>query len=188
MPRVKTLTLLRHAKSSWDNPDLSDHDRPLNERGERDAPEMGRRLRERGIRPSVLVTSSAKRTRHTARHVARALGFPIEFIQVEKSLYHASPATMLKVIADLDTQFHHVLLIGHNPGISELAERLSDGLVTNMPTAGMSVADTTSASSVTDWATGPRRVGQSNAIAPLFPRSVAQPHHLPPGPAFADNP
>ncbi|MEL7024526.1 MAG: histidine phosphatase family protein [Pseudomonadota bacterium] len=137
MPRVKTLTLLRHAKSSWDNPDLSDHDRPLNERGERDAPEMGRRLRERGIRPSVLVTSSAKRTRHTARHVARALGFPIEFIQVEKSLYHASPATMLKVIADLDTQFHHVLLIGHNPGISELAERLSDGLVTNMPTAGM---------------------------------------------------
>ncbi|MEL7310423.1 MAG: histidine phosphatase family protein [Pseudomonadota bacterium] len=137
MPRAKTLTLLRHAKSSWDNPELPDHDRPLNARGERDAPEMGRRLRERGIRPSGLVTSSAMRTRHTARHVAQSLGFPIEFIQVEKALYHARPEQILKVLAEQDPQFHHLLLVGHNPGISELAERLSDGLVTNMPTAAM---------------------------------------------------
>ena len=131
------LTLMRHAKSSWGDADLEDHERPLNERGERDAPEMGRRLKERGLRPTALVTSSATRTRHTARHVAKALGFPIEFIQVDRSLYHASADDMLGVIADQDATFHHLIVVGHNPGISVLANRLSDDLVGDMPTAGV---------------------------------------------------
>ncbi|MEL6215218.1 MAG: histidine phosphatase family protein [Pseudomonadota bacterium] len=137
MSRRYTLTLLRHAKSSWDDSSLSDHDRPLNERGDRDAPEMGRRLKERGIRPSALVASSATRTRHTARHVAQAIGFPTEFIHIEKTLYHASAEQILKVIGEQDAQFQNLLVVGHNPGISDLAERLSNGLVVNMPTAGM---------------------------------------------------
>lgn len=137
MSKTRTLTLLRHAKSSWDNPELDDHDRALNQRGERDAPEMGRRLKERGVRPSNIIASSATRTRHTARHVARSLGFPIEFVEVERSLYHATAGRILDVIAQQDNTFHHLVVVGHNPGISDLAARLSDDLVVNMPTCGM---------------------------------------------------
>lgn len=147
MSTKHTLTLLRHAKSSWDHPGLSDHDRPLNERGKRDAPEMGRRLKARGIRPSLLLASTAKRTTQTAKLVAKAIGFPTEFIQRERTLYHASPDEIMRVVCAQDPAFQHVLVIGHNPGISELANRLSDGIVGNMPTAAMITLE----ADVDDW-------------------------------------
>ena len=87
----KRLTLVRHAKSSWDDASAADHDRTLNGRGERDAPMMGQRLLERGARPSLILTSTAKRARKTARLIAKQLGYPIEFIQGESELYLASP-------------------------------------------------------------------------------------------------
>ncbi|MEO0574175.1 MAG: histidine phosphatase family protein [Pseudomonadota bacterium] len=146
--KTHSLTLLRHAKSDWNDPDLSDHDRPLNQRGERDAPEMGKRLRARGIRPSLLMTSTAHRASQTCKMVAGALGFPVEFIHRERELYLAGPQTILNTLARQDESFHHVLIVCHNPGISEFAQMLSDNLVTEMPTCGMLTIE----AETPDWA------------------------------------
>ncbi|MEL6868648.1 MAG: histidine phosphatase family protein [Pseudomonadota bacterium] len=146
--KTHSLTLLRHAKSDWSRESLSDHDRPLNERGERDAPQMGKRLKALGVRPSLLVTSTAKRAVQTCKLVANNLGFPLEFIHRERDLYLASPQQIMRTLAQQDPSFHHVLLVGHNPGISELAQRLSDGLVVDMPTAAMLTVE----GETPDWA------------------------------------
>lgn len=134
---MKRITLLRHAKSSWAQPGLADHDRPLNQRGQRDTPVMGRRLAARGIRPSLIVTSPAKRARQTARLLAREIGYPIEFLQSEKSLYLADPATILDVIALQDDAFSDIVVCAHNPGITNLANQLCDQSIDNIPTCGM---------------------------------------------------
>ena len=88
---MKRLTLLRHAKSSWTEPSLADHDRVLSERGERDAPRMGKRMAARKVRPSLIIASSAARARATAKFIAEALKYPLEFLQIEKELYLADP-------------------------------------------------------------------------------------------------
>jgi phosphohistidine phosphatase len=133
----KRLTLLRHAKSSWNNPSLDDRDRPLNKRGERDAPMMGQRLLKKSTRPSLILTSPAKRARQTARLIAREIGYPIEFLQTEPDLYLAAPGDMLDVIAQQDNAFNDIVLCGHNPGITELTNRLSGRAIDNVPTCGM---------------------------------------------------
>jgi phosphohistidine phosphatase len=137
MPR--RVTLLRHAKSSWGDPSLTDSDRPLNNRGERDAPMMGHRLLDQGVRPSLILTSSARRARQTARLVAREMNYPIEFIQGEPDLYLASPETMLEVIGRLEDSFNEILICAHNPGITELANQLCGIAIDNVPTCGIVV-------------------------------------------------
>jgi phosphohistidine phosphatase len=138
--------LLRHAKSSWSQPGLNDHDRPLNQRGQRDAPIMGRRLVTHGVRPSLILTSSAKRARETAKLIAREIGYPIEFLQTEKSLYLADPESILEVIELQDDTFSDIVVCIHNPGITELASRLSAQSIDNVPTCGIVIieADTDS--------------------------------------------
>lgn len=138
---MKRLTLLRHAKSSWSQSGLSDHDRPLNHRGQHDAPVMGRRLITHGVRPSLILTSSAKRARETAKLVAREIGYPIEFLQTEKSLYLADPETILEVIEQQDDTFSDIVICIHNPGITDLANRLSSQSIDNVPTCGMIVIE-----------------------------------------------
>ena len=133
----KRITLLRHAKSSWKDASLADRDRPLNQRGNKSAPDMGKRLAELGVRPSLLLTSPAKRARETARLIARELNYPLEFIQSESELYLATPETILQVVARQDNGFNDVMLFGHNPGITELANRLGDRNIDNVPTCGM---------------------------------------------------
>ena len=133
----KRLTLLRHAKSSWNNPGLDDRDRPLNKRGERDAPMMGQRLLKKETRPSLILTSPAKRARQTARLIAREIGYPLEFLQTEHELYLADPGTMLAIIAQQDNAFNDIVLCAHNPGITDLANRLSGASIDNVPTCGM---------------------------------------------------
>ena len=133
----KRITLLRHAKSSWNDASLADRDRPLNRRGNKSAPEMGKRLAKLGVRPSLLLTSPAKRARETARLIARELNYPLEFIQSESELYLATPETILQVVARQDNGFNDVMLFGHNPGITELANRLGDRNIDNVPTCGM---------------------------------------------------
>lgn len=133
----KRLTLLRHAKSSWNNPELDDRDRPLNKRGERDAPMMGQRLLKKETRPSLILTSPAKRARQTARLIAREIGYPLEFLQTEHELYLADPGTMLAIIAQQDNAFNDIVLCAHNPGITDLANRLSGASIDNVPTCGM---------------------------------------------------
>ena len=135
---MKTLVLFRHAKSSWDDERLDDHDRPLAPRGDRDAPRMGKRLARRKLDPDLLLTSTALRARATADHLAAALGLARSRIRVERRIYLASPGELLQVIADLDDNLASVLLVGHNPGLTDLANMLLPSLrLDNLPTAGV---------------------------------------------------
>jgi phosphohistidine phosphatase len=133
---MKTLTLVRHAKSSWKDGGLSDRDRPLNKRGERDAPRMGRFVAEAGIRPSQIISSPAVRAWTTARIFARELGYPVEFLQREDGLYLASLDNLLDVVATQDAGFGSLMLFAHNPGLTDFANYLVPGLTSNLPTSG----------------------------------------------------
>jgi phosphohistidine phosphatase len=134
---MKILTLVRHAKSSWGDSALSDQDRPLNERGERDAPEMGRRIAAHGIRPSLIITSPAVRARTTAKIVAGEIGYPVEFLQREDTLYLASLDDLLDAVFSQDEGFNSLMVVGHNPGLTEFANFLVPGITNNLPTAGV---------------------------------------------------
>ena len=134
---MKTLTILRHAKSSWSYPDLSDHDRPLNKRGERDEPVMGERIKAAGIRPSLIISSTAVRAWTTAKVIARELNYPKEFLQREDHLYLASLDRILDTIVSQDNGFNSLMVVGHNPGLTDLVNFLQPGLTHNLPTAGV---------------------------------------------------
>lgn len=134
---MKTLTIVRHAKSSWKNPGVGDKERPLNNRGERDAPAMGTRIADAGIRPSLIVSSPAARAWTTARAIAQKLYYPLEFLQRENGLYLAALDEILDVIVAQDTGFNNLMVIGHNPGLTDLANYLSPGITSNLPTAGV---------------------------------------------------
>ena len=134
---MKTLTLVRHAKSSWDDSSLSDRERPLNARGERDAPEMGRRIGGHGIRPSLIISSPAQRAWETTRIIAREISYPVEFLQREGQLYLASLNTLLDTIVAQDEGFNNLMIVGHNPGLTEFANYLVPGICNNLPTAGV---------------------------------------------------
>jgi phosphohistidine phosphatase len=123
---MKTLLLLRHAKSSWKDSDLEDHDRPLNKRGKRDAPRMGQLLAEENLLPDLILCSSAKRTRRTAELVAEASGYRGE-TRITGDLYEAWAERIASVIQCLPETAQRVLLIGHNPGLEELLESLTGG-------------------------------------------------------------
>lgn len=133
---MKTLTILRHAKSSWDDQGLTDFDRPLNARGQRDAPDMGSRMKAADIRPSLIISSPAVRAWQTAKLVAAELNYPTEFLQREPDLYHASTSRLFEVIARQDEGFNSIVVVGHNPGLTELANALVPGLTSNLPTSG----------------------------------------------------
>jgi phosphohistidine phosphatase len=134
---MKLLTLFRHAKSDWDDPGLADHDRPLAPRGHRDAPRMGKRLARRELVPDLLLTSTALRARQTADYLVAALGLAASRVRQERSVYLASPGELLRILAELDDRLANVLLVGHNPGLTELANRLLPSLrLDNLPTAG----------------------------------------------------
>lgn len=134
---MKTLILLRHAKSSWGNATLGDHDRPLNARGKHDAPRMGRLLVDQDLIPDLIVSSTAVRAADTADLVALAAGYEAEIVYTGR-LYHAAPETYLELASELSDQVNTVLMVGHNPGIEELVEELS-GYGEHMPTAAMIV-------------------------------------------------
>ncbi|MGR0218293.1 SixA phosphatase family protein [Agromyces sp. ZXT2-6] len=133
---MKTLVLVRHAKSAWGDPSLADHDRPLNARGRRDAPEMGRRLRERGMVPDAIVSSTAVRARTTAEAIASALGVDAATLRLDERLYGSSPETILDVVAELDDDLSTAMVVAHDPGLSDLASRLSDE-IEHMPTCAV---------------------------------------------------
>lgn len=134
---MKILTLVRHAKSSWSDSRLSDRKRPLNKRGERDAPKMGKRIVDHGVRPSLILSSPATRAWMTAKIIAREISYPLEFLQREDSLYLASLNEILDVIMQQDNEFNSLMVVGHNPGMTNVANFLSPGLTDNLPTAGV---------------------------------------------------
>lgn len=134
---MKILTIVRHAKSSWKDTTLRDRERPLNKRGKRDAPEMGRRIHAHGIRPSLIVSSPALRAWTTAKAVAEAINYPREFLQKEDGLYLGSVDRIRDVIVAQDNGFNNLMLFGHNPGFTDFANFLVPGLTHNLPTAGV---------------------------------------------------
>jgi phosphohistidine phosphatase len=133
---MKTLILVRHAKSSRDDPTVSDKDRPLNERGLRDASRAGERLARRGVKPDIILSSSARRAHTTAEIFARKLGYGLEDLVADEGLYAATPDHLLAVISGLDDRVECVMVFGHNPEMTELASRLS-GRITEMPTCAI---------------------------------------------------
>ncbi|HKY59773.1 MAG TPA: histidine phosphatase family protein [Gemmatimonadota bacterium] len=134
---MKSLFLIRHAKSSWKDASLADRDRPLNKRGKRDAPEMGRRLAARGDAPDLIVSSPAVRALATARIIAEAVGYPVDRIREDERIYMAGPAELLEAIRDLEDDLQQVFLFGHNPGLTELVNELSEPVIDNVPTCGI---------------------------------------------------
>ena len=134
---MKTLYLLRHAKSSWSFDELSDQERPLNDRGRDDAPLMGQALAKRRICPDIIVSSPAVRAMSTAVLVAREMKFPHDKIVVEPGIYGAEADDLLSIIKGLADAAGSVLLVGHNPTITEVANALSPSPLNEMPTAAV---------------------------------------------------
>jgi phosphohistidine phosphatase len=134
---VKRLVLVRHAKAAKDDPRLRDFDRPLAPRGEEDAAALGRRLARRGVAPDELLASPARRTLETARLIARELDFPWDAIRLERGIYGAEPGDLLEVVRRTADRVERLLLVGHNPGISELARDLVREFREEMPTAAV---------------------------------------------------
>ena len=132
---MKTLLILRHAKSSWKHPELSDHDRPLNPRGENASPRMGRLLRRENLVPDAIFSSTARRAADTARLAAEAAGFEGE-IRTSRSLYLAGPDAYIEALRALPEEVAIAMVVGHNPGVEYLLSTLTDAYE-RMPTAAL---------------------------------------------------
>jgi phosphohistidine phosphatase len=134
----RTLVLIRHAKSSWSNPLETDFERPLNERGKTEAPEMGKKLKALELVPDLIISSSAKRTRQTAKKIAGEVGYDTDNIKWEEKLYHCIPSVFGEVIYGLKDSVKTVFIVAHNPGITEFVNQLSLRFkIDNMPTCGV---------------------------------------------------
>lgn len=134
---MKTLYLIRHAKSSWKYNHLADIDRPLNNRGKSDAPEMGQRLKSQGIFPDLMVSSPAERALTTCKIIADVLSYSPSKIVIEKAVYHGSESTLLRVVKGFDKKVDVAFLFGHNPGFTDFANQLTSSDIWNIPTCGV---------------------------------------------------
>ena len=143
---MRTLLLLRHAKSSWKDPALEDHDRPLNKRGRRDAPRMGELMAEKKLTVDLALCSSARRARDTAFTVLHEAGYEGE-TRILRSLYMADPEGCAETLRRLEGEPQRVLVIGHNPGLEDLVQALT-GETEELPTGGLAVIEL----SIDTWA------------------------------------
>lgn len=134
---MKKLTLIRHAKSSWQNENLTDFARPLNKRGQKAAPLMGKIIKEKGYLPSCIIASPAVRALSTARLIAEAIDYPQDTIHTDERIYEAAMLTLLDIVRTCDDAYDDVMLVGHNPGFLLLAQHLSDHVIPRMPTCGV---------------------------------------------------
>ena len=134
---MKTVFLIRHAKSSWDDPSLNDFDRPLNERGKEDAPGMGKHLKKKEVKPDIIYSSPALRALTTAKIIAGELGYSENKIRTDRKLYHASEETLFDFLRTASDQYENLMLFGHNPGLTDFANELFNEDIGNIPTAGV---------------------------------------------------
>jgi phosphohistidine phosphatase len=154
----RTIVLIRHAKSSWANPLQSDFERPLNDRGKTDAPEMGKKLKKIGLKPDLIISSTAKRTRQTAKRIAEETGYETDNIKWEEKLYHCIPPVFEEVINEATNKAKTIFIVAHNPGITEFVNQLApDFSVDNMPTCGI-VGAHVDAEEWTDFTNAKRKV------------------------------
>lgn len=133
---MKLLTLIRHAKSDWDN-DLYDFDRPLNERGEKDAPIMGEFLANNLPKPDLIISSPALRTATTAEIIAEKCGYPVEKIKYIDELYLCSVSEYIEVLIEQSPKINHIFLVSHNPGTTGFTNLLTGELIDELPTCGV---------------------------------------------------
>ena len=161
---MKTLFLMRHAKSSWDEPDVADIDRPLNERGRRTAPFMGRLMAERDLCPEKVLCSPARRARETAELVVNAAGISFE-TEVVDEIYEASTGTLARTVAAIDDRHASAMILGHNPGMEGLVAYLT-GQTVSMPTAALAIIRLV----IDSWSKTEERCGQLEVI--IRPRDV----------------
>lgn len=134
---MRQLILIRHAKSSWDNVELNDFDRPLNKRGKRDVPFMANLLAQKNIIPELIISSPALRTKLTAIEFAKKLNINENEIIWDKNLYLAPASKILNIIHKIDFKIKCVLLVGHNPGLTDLQNLLCNDEIDNIPTCGI---------------------------------------------------
>lgn len=142
---MKTLLILRHAKSSSKQPETTDHDRPLNARGKRDAPRMGQLVLNEDLTPDLIISSTAKRARHTAQMIARTCGYERTVLEVS-TLYHAGPDMWLTVLRNLPETCKRPMIVGHNPGLEDLL-RVLTGTDRPLPTAALAQVD----ADISEW-------------------------------------
>lgn len=163
---MRTLYLIRHAKSSWDNPGLRDFNRPLNERGLRDAPMMAQFFVKKGVKPDLLISSPAKRALSTALFFADALNIQDEAVMREQAIYEATPMDIHQIISRLPDSAQTILLFGHNPTLTDVANRFSENFIDNVPTCGIVqiVSDADSWKAFYE--------GNANVAACFFPKEV----------------
>lgn len=141
MAKTKTLFLVRHAKSSWDNPGLDDRQRPLNGRGKEEAPRMGKHLAGYKVKPELITSSPAVRALKTAEKIAKELGFKKSDVVVNEGIYTFDGGSLIDIIKELDDKYDTVMLVGHNPAITALANELSGAGIDNIPTCGVALIE-----------------------------------------------
>ncbi|MGB0166257.1 MAG: SixA phosphatase family protein [Luteibaculum sp.] len=132
----KTIYLIRHAKSSWSHPDLNDYDRPLNDRGKYGLSLISNYIKKENIRPEVILYSSAKRTTETFHGICKHMDLNKIHVLSKKELYHASQKTIVNHLNSLPDEYNTAFYIGHNPGITDALNYLTDAGIDNMPTLG----------------------------------------------------
>jgi len=134
---MKTIYLARHAKSSWDNLQLEDFERPLNNRGRRDAPFIGSVLKKLKIKPDAIISSPATRASTTARIIANNISYPLEHIYYNEIIYGASDIELVDLIGSILETTKSAMIVGHNPGLTDLANYLTKENIVNIPTCGV---------------------------------------------------
>ena len=134
---MKQLLLVRHAKSSWNDFSIKDFDRPLNDRGKKDAPVMAKRLKEKDISIDAFISSPAKRARKTAEAFVKELKEKKKDIHFDEALYLASPNTFFSVISNVDDEYNTIAVFSHNEGITSFANMLTETKIDNIPTCGI---------------------------------------------------
>jgi phosphohistidine phosphatase len=138
---MKTLYLVRHAKSSWKYPNLDDFERPLNKRGRKNAPFMGQLLKKLKVTPDLIISSPANRAATTARIIAAKINFALENIRYSETIYEFSEGALIQVVKHIDNDVMKAMVVGHNPGLNGLANYLGDQSISNIPTAGIYCLD-----------------------------------------------
>lgn len=165
---MKSVIIVRHAKSSWDSPGMADFDRPLNDRGKEDGPKMAKRLKEKEVAVDTFLSSPAKRAKKTAQLFAAELGVDKDQIKFVPELYQAASETFFDVIAAAPPAADSIMLFSHNPGITDFANSLTEVRIDNMPTCSV-FAVKTSASDWKDFKNAPKEFWFFD-----YPRSTAK--------------
>jgi phosphohistidine phosphatase len=133
----KTLYLIRHAKSDWSVPGQKDMERELNSRGISDAPRMGAKMKELGMQPELMISSPSVRTRMTLEFMTEQMDYDFEAVHWEEDIYESSVRTLLRIINELPEEKQRVAIVGHNPGLTYLAEYITGDILGNIPTCGI---------------------------------------------------